>query len=755
MSNVWYKITTFGAIKGNRISPRTMNLLFLLKTLQSRIWLLVGAALFAVVLTFLLTLDYERTYLSSARLSTGFTLSNPLDEEAYNVFEEKVKFNNLISTINSPVVISMLSYNLILNDLGDLPPFKVIEDEEDAQAVAAINLDEARKIFQKKLENFDVLTTFDEKERALLELLTIYEYNVESIKDQLAIYREGQTDYITVRYLAENPQLAAFAVNTLCQEFIRYYNSLQSARATESVETYQKLVAQKQQVLEAKSDLLEQFKSSQGVLNFNVESESKVGQIAQAEAALNEERKNANALRLSLEGVANQIRELEASAGAGTLTNTGANTELLAVQEQIEELNRQYVLSGLANPALLDSLNRLRNRRTQLLSATNQRLPPAEQRARLYDLETRKAQLETELAISRENLGYIQSSLGMLRNNASTYASKEARIAALQQEVALATQEYQDAQEKYNQAMDMSLASASQVRQVLYGQPAIEPEPSQRLILTALAGISTFVLGALIIGFLGYIDVSIKDPGSFARRVGTHLIGTVNYINFKNNSLSRIFSSIVSVKDRGTHGDSIFKELLRKIRFEMERTNRKTFLFTSTKPQEGKSILIIALAHTFSLSKKRVLIIDTNFPHHTLTKYFKASPSLEDFVTGKKFTSEESKTYITHTGIPSVDVIGCTGGNYSPLEIFSPEDLEALIGYLSQTYDYILMEGPSINKFSDTKELALFADKVIAVFSAKSVLKQTDHESVGFLKSLGDKFMGSVLTQVEKENAEA
>lgn len=732
-----------------------MNLLFLLKTLQSRIWLLVGAALFAAVLTFLLTLDYERTYLSSARLSTGFTLSNPINGEAYSVAEERVKFNNLMSTLNSPVMISMLSYNLILNDLSDLPPFRVIEDEEAAQVVAALDLDEAREIFRKKLENFEVLTTFDDKERALLELLIIYDYDVESVKDQLTAYREGQTDYITVRYLSENPQLSAFAVNTLCQEFIRYYNSLQSARTTESVETYQRLVAQKQQALEAKADLLEQFKSSQGVLNFNVESESKVGQIAQAEAALNEERKNANALRLSLEGVNNRMQKIEASAGTRALTNSGANAELLAVQEQIEELNQKYVLAGLANPTLLDSLNQLRSRRTQLLSTTNRRLPPAEQQERLYELETRKAQLETELAISRENLGYIQSSLGMLRNNASTYASKEARIAALQQEVALATQEYQDAQEKYNQALDMSLSSASQIRQVLYGQPAIEPEPSQRLILTALAGLSTFVLGALIIGFLGYIDVSLKDPASFARRVGTHLIGTVNYINFKNSSLSRIFSSIVSVKDRGTHEDSIFKELLRKIRFEIERTNQKTFLFTSTKPQEGKSILIIALAHTFSLSKKRVLIIDTNFPHHTLTKYFKASPSLEDFVTGKRFTSEESKAYVTQTGIPSVDIIGCTGGNYSPLEIFSSEDLEALINHLSQSYDYILMEGPSINKFSDTKELALFADKVIAVFSAKSVLRQADHESVDFLQGLGDKFMGSVLTQVEKENAEA
>ena len=738
-----------------------MNLLYLLRVFKSRIWLLLGISLFAMVLTFLLTLGYNRTYKSSAQLSTGFTVSNPLDDQQYNVYEEGVKFNNLIATLNSPVVTSMLSYNLILNDLrGEDVPFKVITDDEALQFIQQLDLKETQRIFEEKLRNFEVLNTFKEEDRRLLELLAIYNYDRESIRDDLTVYRDGKTDYITILYSSENPLLSAFAVNTISQEFIRYYNSLQSARTDESVETYKKLLDQKQQVLEVKSNSLEQYKSSQGVLNFNVESESKIGQIAQAETALVEERKRVNALRLSLDGINRQVQDMERQVNRGKYSTepsqASPNAEVLQLQEQIRALNQRYVVSGMDNPALLDSLNQLRDRRTRLLSTTTtSNLAPEELQTRLYDLKDKRAQIEVELATALENIDYIQSTLGMMRNNVSTYASKEARIAALEREVQLATQEYQDAQEKYNTALDFSLSSVSQVRQILYGQPAIDPEPSKRLILTGLAGISTFVLGALIIGLLSYVDVSIKDATSFARRINAPLIGVVNYINFKNTNLPRVFSSIVSPKDRGSDDTSVFKELLRKIRYEMENTGKKTFLFTSTKAQEGKSIIIIALAHTFSLSKKRVLIIDTNFPHNTLTKYFKATPALEEFVMNQSFSSEESKGIITRTGIPLVDIIGCNGGNYSPLEIFSRENVEALITYLSQYYDYILMEGPSLNRFSDTKELALFADKVIAVFSAKSVLKQTDDDSVAFLRSLDDKFMGAILNQVEKEDAEA
>ena len=736
-----------------------MNLLFLLRLLQKRIWLLIGISLFAAVLTFLLTLEYKETYKSTAQLATGFTITSPLDEEKYNVFEEKVKFSNLIATVNSPVVISMLSYRLILHDLEEEIPFRTVEDDEDLATISNLNLKEARGTFRKRLENGEVLSTFDEKDRRLLELLEIYEYDQESLRDQLMVYREGQTDYITTIFYSGNPELSAFVVNTLCDEFIRYYNSLQLARTNESVDAYKKLVEQKQQVLEVKANSLEQFKSSQGVLNFNVESESKVGQIAEAETALVEERRKTNGLRLSLAGVTQQLAELEGQMAQrsypGTDINPNTNSEILQLQQRIKGLNQEYVTSGMNDEKLLDSLNRLRNYRTSLLNLAGGRISPAEFQQRLFDLKEKRSQLEVDLAISQENIDYIQSTLQMLRSNVGTYASKEARIAALQREVDLATHEYQDAQEKYSAALDLSISSISKVRQIIYGQPAIEPESSKRLILTGLTGISTFVLGALIIGLLSYVDVTLKDASNFARLVDLKLIGVVNLIQFSKTSISRIFSSIVTPKDRGNDAESIFKELIRKVRFEIENTGKKTFLFTSTKPQEGKSILLIALAHTFSLSKKRVLLVDTNFPHHTLTKYFKATPVLEDFIENRGFESETSKGIITRTGIPLVDIIGCGGGNFSPLERFSKENMEAFINYMAQYYDYILLEGPSLNKFLDTKELALVADRVVSVFSAKSAIGQTDRESISFLKSLDDKFLGAILTQVEKEDVEA
>jgi len=71
---------------------------------------------------------------------------------------------------------------------------------------------------------------------------------------------------------------------------------------------------------------------------------------------------------------------------------------------------------------------------------------------------------------------------------------------------------------------------------------------------------------------------------------------------------------------------------------------------------------------------------------------------------------------------------------------------------LTGDFDYIFLEGPPLNDFSDSKELIQYVDGVIAVFSATHIIKQIDKESIQFLKDLNGKFCGSILNKVDPEN---
>jgi Mrp family chromosome partitioning ATPase len=131
---------------------------------------------------------------------------------------------------------------------------------------------------------------------------------------------------------------------------------------------------------------------------------------------------------------------------------------------------------------------------------------------------------------------------------------------------------------------------------------------------------------------------------------------------------------------------------------------------------------------------------------------------------GKKKGKEEDEeddsdtdgnTYdlINPTRFKNIFIVGNAGGGAeSPAEILSGRDFNNLIAVLVESFDYILLEGAALNDFSDTKELVQYADKVYAVFSAESAIKQLDKESILYFKSLGKKFGGAVLNRIDTKD---
>jgi Mrp family chromosome partitioning ATPase len=320
----------------------------------------------------------------------------------------------------------------------------------------------------------------------------------------------------------------------------------------------------------------------------------------------------------------------------------------------------------------------------------------------------------------------------------------------------LANKEYLDVRQKYNEATDISTYSVTNFRQVLVGQPAIEPEPSKKLVIVAAGGIAAFMTTMLVVILLTYLDSSIKTPGFFTKMINLKLISMVNFMDLKNKSLVDIIAS----KDGSQNSmektrHNMFRESLRKLRYEIERSGKKIFLFTSTQKGQGKTTLVQALSFSMSLSKKKILIIDTNFCNNDLTVQLHAKPVLEKIDpthnAGKSLV-DKIKSIANDVGVPGVYVIGSEGGDYTPSEILPRENLLQHLHELTEEFDYIFLEGPPLNDFSDSKELTQYVDGVIGVFSARQVIKQTDKESMKFFRELDGKFYGAVLNMVDLEN---
>lgn len=753
-----------------------MDIAVLFRVLLERKWILILIPLIAAVVTYAVMSQMPKEYKSKSQISTGFTINNDIVQldGNYNARESEVKFGNLMETMKSPILLGMLSYRMMLHDLNDDYPFKKIEEEKlntlrssPNNYVGQLTKQQLVSLLEAKLDSIELLTSYKENEKEVIQLIRFYGYDYDAILRNLQVKRANYSDYINIEYTSTNPELSAFASNVLVEELIRYNNQVSSLRLDRSLEFYTRLVQQKREELDVKSDALKTFKASNQVVNFNAENEANVSQIANLEIRKQEEERNVYRLRLAIDNLTRRLDESGGSA-AGGISN---NARLIEIRDEINNLNRQ--LRETDNPGLQTKIDSLRAVQIELAGASTA-LSQDGQRITRSDLVEEREQFRIELAVAERSLNSIQSTLNLLKGNTTGLASKEATIAGLQREVDMAAQEYLEAQEKYNIARNTSQGSISSIKQVLFGQPAVKSESSKIMIFTALGWALSFSLCLVSIILLEFVDTTIKTVPQLEKLSGIPVLGAINNIDSKKVDLGGVFKKDSDIEN--VPEVELYRRLIRKIRYEIEAKKARTILVTSTKQAEGKSFLILSLAYSLSLIQKKVLIIDTNFKNNTLTQMLIAKPKFdkllessnykqpskllvspdgeqfEDTSSSKEAKDKYKQTIISPTFLENIDIIGSRGGDESPAEILSGRNFTEVLNELGADYDYIFLEGASLNDYSDSKELVEFSDLVLPVFSAQSVIKQMDRESIAYLKRLDEKLIGSVLNRVEMQD---
>jgi succinoglycan biosynthesis transport protein ExoP len=733
-----------------------MDLLLLAKVLWRKVWILVAIPVIAAFAAFLFTMDIVPSYKSVSQISTGFTINDQvhLTDEKFNLRDADMRFSNLLNSMNSGIAANLLSYRLLLHDLN---PVEVPFHRPDPQTFFTTQKEKehVRQLIKEKLDSLKPMSSSEPEYQLIKKYFEAYHYSFTEVKDALAISRVPNTDYVQVEYSGDKARLAALAANAFTEEFIRYTGSMKNTRTGESVDFLKQVVDEKKSELDTKLESQRRFKSSNNVLDIQGESGAKITQLTELESQRDLARSNVHRYELTVRQLNEDIRS------ASVPVSNNSNQRILEIRNKINKVNERYVTGGMKDQRLADSLEALRDDlriQTENSSVMGSSLGTG---VTVADLRSQLKAAEINLQVERENLHMVEAKINSLEYNLSGYATKEASLSAIQKEVDLASQEYLAAVEKYNEAKNR-LADANTLRQVLVAVPPVAPETSKRILIVALAAVTSFTLCLFAIVALELMDGSVKTPGKFKSIVGLPLSGSINKIDSRNFNIRTYFN-----QQNGSEETEMFKSLLRKLRHEIESMNAKVILFTSPKRKDGKTFFMFCLSYVLSLVNKRILIIDTNFKNNSLSQILGRNQSDLKLLDSKKhkllaaaqngskseadaeFEKENSYDLINPTKYKNIFIVGnAGGGSESPAEILSGRDFGNLITSLADSFDYILLEGAALNDFSDTKELVKYADKVVAVFSAESAVKQLDRETIYYLKSLGKKFGGSVLNRV-------
>lgn len=145
-------------------------------------------------------------------------------------------------------------------------------------------------------------------------------------------------------------------------------------------------------------------------------------------------------------------------------------------------------------------------------------------------------------------------------------------------------------------------------------------------------------------------------------------------------------------------------------------TQQKVFVVTSFNPGSGKSFLSMNIAMSFAIKGKKVLVIDGDLRHGTVSAYV-GSPKkgLTDYL---GYETSWNELLITDKKYPNLHTIPVGTIPPNPTELLEDKSLATLIQALRNEYDYIFIDCPPIDIVADAQIIEQYADRTFFVVRA-------------------------------------
>lgn len=727
--------------------------MYFLRVLYRKKWIIFILSFLAVVVTFLLLVNKKPQFVSVAQFSTGFTsekvkLSD--GSSAIDLYTVDIRFDNVLETMKSPQVVNRVGYALLLHDLND-PVNAYLEvslSNKQKPVYREMNVDTAKRILVEKLANHDLLHSNKKQEALLIEYLKLYGYEYKDIMKHLTVSRVARTDYLDIIFSSINPDLSAKVVNMIGQEFLNYYRNLNTQRTDDNAQTIRDMVNVQQSKVDSLGRLLLEAKVSQGSLDPVARTTSAMGTVTEIESRLADENGKYNTYLNRIAYLRAQLSSLMGSAN----TTSGDNQEVIRLTQRRNDLVAELNNRGGNDLGLQRQIDDLRNEIIQKSSS-------GASRSKLLDkIDNITREINEEEALlnaSKTTIDEYNARISKYMSLTNVNPGSSVQIDVLKTKLDMENQQLREIREKYSMAEGLVRDDPTvNFIQTRVGIPPNQPESKKTLVKMALAGMSVFLLVVLIFIFLEIFDPAAKTPSIFYRQSRTHTSNILNHVVFKRKLVMDMM--LEDKQGKKYRFKNLFKNSIRKLRFELLDSGKKVFLLTSSQKQSGKTTTIEALAASLLLSHKKVLIIDLNFLNNTLTRHFNPEMFIQDVSSKINYSlSISQQKVVSSTSYDGLDIIGCRESNVTPTEVLNELNIVDFLRLLREEYDYILIETAAMNLYADSREMAKYVDSIYLIFGADEAIAQADLDSIQFVASQKEKNGGVILNKVLTENLNA
>ena len=184
----------------------------------------------------------------------------------------------------------------------------------------------------------------------------------------------------------------------------------------------------------------------------------------------------------------------------------------------------------------------------------------------------------------------------------------------------------------------------------------------------------------------------------------------------------------------------------------MSGNGTEVILLTSFNPGSGKTFLTMNIAASLAIKGKRVLVIDGDLRHGSLSNHI-GSPEtgLSDYLAKRTDNLNEiiHKVDARYAGLDMIPV-GTIPPN--PTELLFGERMRGLITEMRTRYDYIFIDCPPVDIVADTQILEKVADRTLFVIRAGLMERDMLSEVESLYRQKKLKNMAVILNGTENES---
>lgn len=199
----------------------------------------------------------------------------------------------------------------------------------------------------------------------------------------------------------------------------------------------------------------------------------------------------------------------------------------------------------------------------------------------------------------------------------------------------------------------------------------------------------------------------------------------------------------------GYAGQEAFNTLCTNLSFSGEHIRR--IMITSTQASEGKSYLSMNIMRTMAALGKRVALVDADLRRSFIGASYKLQFSnpgqmgLAQLLAGMTTMDE----VICETNISGAYMVPVGRTVSNPITLLNSPRFKALLDYLAENVDYVLVDAPPVGTVIDAAEIAKSCDGTLLAVAYNRVHRRELMEVREQLEQTGCHIIGTVLNRVE------